>query len=245
MSIKIDTTIGNKIISEKLKCMLADLRSNTHAIFDSVKEIEEQAHSEGFEDFEINLLLRIFLKEFLSSKQIDNLFYRDKKKKVLEDLTSKRDIDDNKIIEDNSIPDDIAAPDYKVVVPDRLLNEVITEGQQEQQQITETDTPRFDTYKQDYAIEDLKSQLDTSKENVELLTLRNKGLEAKNIQLEAKTRNSPSNNIPAVQGNNLITKVVVSQLFREILQLKGSKMIYANIIIDTTQNKYIRLEPFQ
>jgi hypothetical protein len=245
MSIKIDTTIGNKVISEKLKCMLADLRSNTHAIFDSVKEIEEQAHSEGFEDFEINLLLRIFLKEFLSSKQIDNLFYKYKKKKVLEDLTSKRDIDDNKIIEDNSIPDDIAAPDYKVVVPDRLLNEVITEGQQEQQQITETDTPRFDTYKQDYAIEDLKSQLDTSKENVELLTLRNKGLEAKNIQLEAKTRNSPSNNIPALQGNNLITKVVVSQLFREILQLKGSKMIYPNIIIDTTQNKYIRLEPFQ
>jgi hypothetical protein len=93
--------------------------------------------------------------------------------------------------------------------------------------------------------------LDTSKENVELLTLRNKGLkakniqlEAKNIQLEAKTRNSPSNNIPALQGNNLITKVVVSQLFREILQLKGSKMIYANIIIDITQNKYIRLEPF-
>jgi pyruvate/oxaloacetate carboxyltransferase len=90
MSIEIDTTIGNKVISEKLKCMLADLRSNTRAIFDSVKEIEEQAHSEGFEDFEINLLLRIFLKEFLSSKQIDNLFYRDKKKKVLEDLTSKR-----------------------------------------------------------------------------------------------------------------------------------------------------------
>ncbi|CAN5156367.1 hypothetical protein BH18THE2_BH18THE2_18900 [soil metagenome] len=243
MSIKVDTTIGNKVISEKLKGMLADLRSNTRAIFDSVKEIEEQAHSEGFEDFEINLLLRTFLKEFLSSKQIDNLFYMDKKKKVLEDLTSKRNIDDNKVIEDNSIPDDIPAPDYKVVVPDRLLNEVITEGHQEQQQITETDTPRFDAYKQDYAIEDLKSQLDTSKENVELLTLRNKELEK--IQLEAKTRNSPSNNIPAVQGNNLITKVVVLQLFREILQLKGSKMIYANIIINTTQNKYIRLEPFQ
>jgi hypothetical protein len=64
-------------------------------------------------------------------------------------------------------------------------------------------------------------------------------------QLEAKTKNSPSNNILAEQGNNLITKVVVSQLFRQILQLKGSKMIYANIIIDITQNKYIRLEPFQ
>ena len=64
-------------------------------------------------------------------------------------------------------------------------------------------------------------------------------------QLEAKTRNSPSNNIPAEQGNNLKTKVVVSQLFKEILQLRGSKMIYANIIIDTTQNKFIRLELFQ
>jgi hypothetical protein len=74
MSIEIDTTIGNKVISGKLKCMLADLRNNMRAISDSVKEIEEQAHSEGFEDFEINLLLRIFLKEFLSPKQIDNLF---------------------------------------------------------------------------------------------------------------------------------------------------------------------------
>jgi acid stress-induced BolA-like protein IbaG/YrbA len=46
-----------------------------------------------------------------------------------------------------------------------------------------------------------------------------------------------------MQGNELRIKVVVSQLFKEILQLKGSKMIYANIIIDRTQNKYIRLEP--
>lgn len=49
--------------------------------------------------------------------------------------------------------------------------------------------------------------------------------------------------MPSLQGNNLRTKVVVSQLFREILQLKGSKMIYANILIDVAQNKYVRLEP--
>ena len=85
--------------------------------------------------------------------------------------------------------------------------------------------------------------MDTSKENVELLTLRNKELEEKYKQLEAKTRVSPSNSIPSLQGNNLRTKVVVSQLFREILQLKGSKMIYANILIDVAQNKYVRLEP--
>jgi acid stress-induced BolA-like protein IbaG/YrbA len=46
-----------------------------------------------------------------------------------------------------------------------------------------------------------------------------------------------------MQGINLKIKVIVSQLFREILNLKGSKMIYANILIDTIQNKYIRLEP--
>ena len=70
-----------------------------------------------------------------------------------------------------------------------------------------------------------------------------KQLEEKYKQLEARTRVSPSNYIPAVQGNNLRTKVVVAQIFREVLALKGSKMIYANILIDTSKNKYVRLEP--
>ena len=48
---------------------------------------------------------------------------------------------------------------------------------------------------------------------------------------------------PAVQGNNLRTRVVVAQIFREVLALKGSKMIYANILIDISKNKYVRLEP--
>jgi hypothetical protein len=55
---KIDTTIGNKVISEKLRAMLADLRSNTQAILDSIEEIKAQARYEGFEDYEIDLLIR-------------------------------------------------------------------------------------------------------------------------------------------------------------------------------------------
>lgn len=46
-----------------------------------------------------------------------------------------------------------------------------------------------------------------------------------------------------LQGNKLRIKVIVSQLFREILNIKGSKKIYANILIDVLQNKYIKLEP--
>ena len=46
-----------------------------------------------------------------------------------------------------------------------------------------------------------------------------------------------------LQGNKLRIKVIVSQLFREILNIKGSKKIYANILIDVSQNKYIKLEP--
>jgi hypothetical protein len=56
MSIKIDTTIGNKVISEKLFAMLTDLRSNTQVILDSINEIKAQARSEGFEDYEADLL---------------------------------------------------------------------------------------------------------------------------------------------------------------------------------------------
>ena len=70
-----------------------------------------------------------------------------------------------------------------------------------------------------------------------------KQLEEKYKQLEAKTRVSPSNGIPAVQGNTLRTKVIVSNIFREVLNLKGSRIIYANVVIDISQNKYIRLEP--
>ncbi len=65
MHIKIDTAIGNRVISEKLKAMLTDLRSNTEAILDSIDEIKAQAHSEGFEEFEIDLLLKSYLKRIL------------------------------------------------------------------------------------------------------------------------------------------------------------------------------------
>lgn len=117
----------------------------------------------------------------------------------------------------NNLPD-LHLPDYKTAVLG-----------QEQEKL------QIESYQQNYAAEDRRLQLDQASNKIE----------EKNIQLEAKTIISPSNSIPAMQGNELRTKVVVSQLFKEILQLKGSKMIYANIIIDRTQNKYIRLEPFQ
>jgi hypothetical protein len=89
----------------------------------------------------------------------------------------------------------------------------------------------------------LRSQVENYKSQIEELTTQNKNLEEKYKQLEAKTRVSPSNQIQALRGNNLRTKVVVAQLFREVLALKGGKMIYANILIDLTQNKYVGLEP--
>jgi hypothetical protein len=60
---QIDTTIGNKPVSQKLKEMLADLVNNAEAVFDNVKEIREQARSEGFEEFETDLLLKTIWKE--------------------------------------------------------------------------------------------------------------------------------------------------------------------------------------
>jgi hypothetical protein len=138
--------------------------------------------------------------------------------------------------DDKNVPV-LPAPDYDTISIDQ--NKVLDEITQEQQEQTE----KFNSYKQDYALGDLRSQLDSSKETVEILTLRNKELEDKYKELQSKTRISPSNNIPMLEGNNLRTKVIVSQLFREILNLKGSKMIYAKIVIDVSQNKYIKLEP--
>jgi hypothetical protein len=61
MTLQIDTAISNKAPSERLIGMLKDLVNDTNAIFNSVKEIRAQAHSEGFNDFETDLLLKAYL----------------------------------------------------------------------------------------------------------------------------------------------------------------------------------------
>jgi hypothetical protein len=48
--------------------MILDLKTNIDVLFESVKEIREQAHSENFEDYEIYLLLKQFLKQFLKPR---------------------------------------------------------------------------------------------------------------------------------------------------------------------------------
>lgn len=131
--------------------------------------------------------------------------------------------------------------DYKVVVPDQVLEEETKELQQKQEPTTEA-LETLET-KPDYEGENLKMQLDIANNKVTELTTQIKNLEEKNKQLEARTRASSSDICTALQGNYLRTKIVINQLFREILYLKGSKVIYANVLIDPAQNKYIRLEP--
>jgi hypothetical protein len=208
MSLGIVTTVGNKEISERLKGMLVDLRNSTATYFEQIKKIRNQAHSEGLD-------------------QIKYILYDKARRARQKSLT----IDLGRSPQHDNIPS-IPAPDYKIVVPDQVIEE-------EQEQLTQ----QQQEYKPEYALEDLRSQVESYKSQIEELTADKKNIEEKYKQLEAKTRVSPSNSIPAVQGNNLRTKVVVEQIFREVLALKGSKMIYANILIDLTQNKYVRLEP--
>jgi hypothetical protein len=222
MSLGIVTTVGNREISERLKGILVDLRNSTATYFEQIENIRNQAYSEGLEDHEINLLIKNYLKEFLNRDQIKYILYdkarRAKQKSLTKDL--------GRSPQHDNIPS-IPAPDYKIVVPDQVIEEEQEQSTQQQQE-----------YKPEYALEDLRSQVESYKSQIEELTADKKNIEEKYKQLEAKTSVSP-----AVQGNNLRTKVVVTQIFREVLALKGSKMIYANILIDLTQNKYVRLEP--
>ena len=50
--------------------MLLDLKTNIVILYESVEAIREQAHSENFEDYEIDLLLKQFLKQFLNARQV-------------------------------------------------------------------------------------------------------------------------------------------------------------------------------
>ena len=216
------TTVGNRGISERLKGMLVDLRNSTATYFEQIENIRNQAYSEGLEDHEINLLIKNYLKELLNRNQIKYILYdkarRARQKSLTKNLGTSPQHD--------NIPS-IPAPDYKIVIPDQVIEE-------EQEQLTQ----QQQEYKPEYASEDLRSQVESYKSQIEELTADKKNIEEKNKQLEAKTIVSP-----AVQGNNLRTKVVVAQIFRETLALKRAKMIYANILINLTQNKYVRLEP--
>jgi hypothetical protein len=232
MSIQTDTRIGNTRVSDELKQLLLGLASHVHDTYEIVKKIRTKAHEEGFNDDETYELLKDHLGRYLDRNQVNYILYvkdQRKQKREAKALTNQQNDDKNVPV--------LPAPDYDTISIDQ--NKVLDEITQEQQEQTE----KFNSYKQDYALGDLRSQLDSSKETVEILTLRNKELEDKYKELQSKTRISPSNNIPMLEGNNLRTKVIVSQLFREILNLKGSKMIYAKIVIDVSQNKYIKLEP--
>lgn len=87
-------------------------------------------------------------------------------------------------------------------------------------------------------VEELKLRLDKTQASLDQERADKKQLAEKYKQLEAKTRISPTS-----VRNKLRTKIVVNQVFREILTLKGSKTIYANIVIVTSKNKYVRLQP--
>ena len=205
------THIGNKPISDKLRSMLLDLKTNIVILYESVEAIREQAHSENFEDYEIDLLLKQFLKQFLNARQVKWILV-DQPRELIQKKISEN-LDSNVQNDDKNLPE---LPQPEVIDHDETIQL--------------KDTKR--------TTQDLNLKL----ENDNALTDK-RHLKEKNKQLEAETRVLPTNDNPKLQGNNLRTKVVVSQLFREILDLKGSKMIYANILIDVSQNKYIKLEP--
>jgi hypothetical protein len=103
MFLQIDTIIGNKGPSGRLIGMLVGLVSNTNAIFDSVGEIRAQAHSEGFNDFETDLLLKTYLvkglgkdkaRYFLNEKP---RLEKEKQKKLTENLARIGKNDDNNV----------------------------------------------------------------------------------------------------------------------------------------------------
>ena len=191
--------------------MLLGLKTNIDILYESVEAIREQARSENFEDYEIDLLLKQFLKQFLNPRQVKWILV-DQPRELIQKKISEN-VDSNVQNDDKNLPE-LTQP------------EVIDHNETIQLKVTKRTT------------QDLNLKL----ENDNALTDK-RHLKEKSKQLEAETRVLQTNVTPKLQGNNLRIKVVVSQLIREILDLKGSKMIYANILIDVSQNKYIKLEP--
>lgn len=211
-----------------------------------MEKVKAQAQAEDFSKQETIGLIKQYLKKIsLTNNQIKWLTYlkpRIKEQKKLREEQVVNYSDANMpMANPKPEPETVNIPtDYKVVVPDQVLEEetkqfeqeVEQEQEQEQSEVLETHKPE-----PNYEIENLRLELDNAKNKITELTTQNKLWEEKYKQL-AKTRA-----LPAVKGNILRTKIVVNQLFREILPLKGARVIYANIVIETSQNKYIKLDP--
>jgi hypothetical protein len=221
MTIQYDTRIGNKTISSELNQLFSDLANHINSTFETLEKVKIQARKEGFSDDEIYYLSRKALGKVKSRGQLD-YFFHGKRRYQEKTLGQKHEIMQNN---SNNLLD-LPLPDYKTVGLS-----------------LEQEKPQVESYQQNHVAEELRLQLDQANNKIEEQNTQIKTLEEKYKQLEGERKPSPTNSIPTLQGNNLRTKVIVLQIFREILNLKGSKMIYANILIDTIQNKYIRLEP--
>ncbi|HEX5976009.1 MAG TPA: hypothetical protein VFY68_01965 [Nitrososphaeraceae archaeon] len=157
MSTHIDTIIGNKELSEKLTGMLVDLRSKVGLVLEDVEndieKIRAQGHSEGFEDHEIDLLLKMYLSGLKTKRQLKWILYekpRLEKQKKLTDNKAK--IGENDY---NNVPE-IPAPD-NIVIPAQVIDEVINELEQ-----SET----AEALKPNYEVEELKLRLDTTQDSL-------------------------------------------------------------------------------
>jgi hypothetical protein len=245
MTLEIDTAIGNKVPSPELHRMLIDLRDTTRAIVESMEEIRRKARTEGFNEQQTILLIKCYFgKDSKTKRQLKWLLYEKprmkEQKKLTEKLASTGQSTNMSMEEEQK--EKISIPtDYKVVVSEQVLEEETKELEQQEQEGNEPINEVLEELKPNHAnhnIENLKIQLDNSNNKITDLIAQNKNWEEKYKQLEAKIRA-----FPAAQGNILRTKIVINQLFREILPLKGARVIYANIVIDTSQNKYIKLDP--
>jgi hypothetical protein len=171
MYINTVTPSGNKCPSERLKGMLADLRSNVSIIVESIKEIRQQAKSEGFEEHEIHSFLRHYLSKFLSQNQVRYLLYWKPRRAVQKKLTDKAvtcHTDANMSIDKEPETETVSIPtDYNVVIPEQVLEEEIKQlEQQEQQKGAEPVNEVFEELKPDHGEEELRAELEDTKKQL-------------------------------------------------------------------------------
>ena len=124
MTIGIVLNFSNREPSDKLNSMLVDLENNTKAIFDSIEEIRTQARSEGFEDFETDLLLKPYLDRGMGRDRAKYILRDKSRRKKQNSLT--KNLGTSPQIDDNNVPK-IPAPDYNFVVPDQVFDKATHE----------------------------------------------------------------------------------------------------------------------
>jgi hypothetical protein len=209
--------LGLRQPSQELINIIKELGKLGTKISNVVEKLKERARSEGFNEDETKTLMRIYLKGVLSKRQIQ-YWVSDRDK-----MNLKRQLELKQQQGQGQGQNNQVHLRTKANVQDAQLVSETKTIELEQKREPEEGEEQEEQYQAE-SIQDLRATVSTQTTYINTLEDRLKEKEEINKSLKQQR-----------------IKISVSQMYRDVLMMRNTNAIYANILIDN--NKYVKLEP--